>query len=151
MNPVSALIHGGCVALWTGGEWRGALILGASGAGKSDLCLRLLAAGGRLVSDDRTLVWASGGALWGRAPDTIKNMVEARGLGLMTAPALHFARIGLVAALDGPAAERLPEPQFEALQGIAVRCVRLEPYEASAPDKLALALRGDFATLGDES
>ena len=147
MNPV----HATTVALYLRGGWRAALITGASGAGKSDLALRLLAAGGRLVADDRTLVWASGGALWGRAPETLAGMIEARGVGLMSAPALGFARIGLVVALDGPPAERLPEPRFETLQGIATPRLRLEPFEASAPVKLALALAGEFAALGDKS
>jgi serine kinase of HPr protein (carbohydrate metabolism regulator) len=147
LNP----IHASCVAFLTGGEWRGALITGASGAGKSDLCLRLLAAGGRLVSDDRTLVWASGGALWARAPDPIADLIEARGVGLMAAPALGLARIALVAALDGPPPERLPEAAFEILQGIAAPRIRLEPFQASAAVKLVLALRGDFAALGDGS
>ncbi len=139
------------VALYLPDGWRAVLIRGASGAGKSDLALRLLAAGGRLVADDWTLVWASGGVLWGRAPETLTDMIEARGVGLMTAPALGFARIGLIVALDGPPAERLPEPGFETLQGIATPRLRLDPFEASAPAKLALALAGRFAALGDKS
>lgn len=144
-------LHATAVALYFPDGWRAALITGASGAGKSDLCLRLLAAGARLISDDRTLVWASGGRLWARAPETLKDMVEVRGVGLMAAPALRLAPIGLLVALDGPPAERLPEPQYETLQGIAVRRLRLEAFEASAPAKFHLALAGRFAALGDES
>lgn len=142
-------LHATAIALYLPGGWRAALITGASGAGKSDLALRLLAAGGRLVADDRTLVWASGGQLWARGPETLQGMVEARGVGLMAAPTLGLAPIGLLVALDGPPAERLPEPQYETLQAIAVRRLRLEPFEASAPTKLALALAGRFAALGD--
>lgn len=151
MTAPGSALHASCVALWRPEGWRAALLTGASGAGKSDLLLRLLAAGGRLVADDRTLVWASGGALWGRAPETLSGMIEARGVGLMSAPPLAFARIGLLAALDGPAAERLPQPVSESLQGIAIPRLRLDGFQASAPAKLALALAGDFAALGDES
>jgi hypothetical protein len=144
------ILHATTVALRTSDGWRGALLSGASGAGKSDLALRLLAAGGRLAADDRTLVWSSGGALWGRAPDSIAGRIEARGLGIVSAPALGLVRIVLFVALDGPAAERLPDPGFETLAGIALPRLRLEPYEASGPVKLALALQGRVEGLGDE-
>ena len=45
--------HAGLIALWDAGVWRGALIEGVSGAGKSDLMLRALQAGWTLVADDR--------------------------------------------------------------------------------------------------
>lgn len=144
------IVHATTVALRTAGGWRGALLSGASGAGKSDLALRLLAAGGRLVADDRTLVWSSGGRLWGRAPDSLFGKIEARGLGIVSAPALGPVRLALFVALDGPPAERLPDPAFETLAGIALPRLRLEPYEASAPAKLALALTGRVEGLGDE-
>ena len=46
-------IHASCVAM--GGH--GVLLLGASGAGKSDLALRLIDEGAQLVADDRTLLF----------------------------------------------------------------------------------------------
>ena len=39
------------------------LLLGASGAGKSDLALRLIDDGARLVADDRTILFVAKGAL----------------------------------------------------------------------------------------
>ena len=60
----------------------------ASGAGKSDLALRALQAGWRLVADDYALVWRSGEGLWARAPETIVGRIEARGLGVVPEPAL---------------------------------------------------------------
>src|SRR3546814_6063070 len=46
-------IHASCVAAGNGGV----LILGQSGQGKSDLALRLIDRGARLVADDRCDVW----------------------------------------------------------------------------------------------
>ena len=60
------ILHAGLVARRQDGYWRGVLIEGASGAGKSDLALRALDHGFRLVADDRVVVWASGGALYGQ-------------------------------------------------------------------------------------
>ncbi|MEY3906493.1 MAG: hypothetical protein RIR59_1316, partial [Pseudomonadota bacterium] len=42
------LLHGTCIAI----KDQGVLILGASGAGKSDLALRLIDRGAALVGDD---------------------------------------------------------------------------------------------------
>ena len=55
-------IHARCVAI--GGQ--GVLILGDSGAGKSDLALRLIDGGARLVADDRTELYVARGALCAR-------------------------------------------------------------------------------------
>ena len=51
-DPGTINLHASAVAL----DGRGALLLGASGAGKSGLALRLMALGARLVADDRVLL-----------------------------------------------------------------------------------------------
>jgi serine kinase of HPr protein (carbohydrate metabolism regulator) len=48
--------HAGLVATRLGGRWRGALIEGPSGTGKSDLANRMIATGFRLVADDREYI-----------------------------------------------------------------------------------------------
>ena len=78
-----ANIHASCVAI--GG--RGVLLLGKSGVGKSDLALRLIAEGARLVADDRTILFAIRGALHAKAPETIKGLLEIRGVGIVAFPA----------------------------------------------------------------
>lgn len=115
------------------------LIEGPSGAGKSDLALRLLAAGWRLVADDRVLLWRSGRALYGRAPDALRGLLEARGLGVVGAPSLPFAAVALaVAHADAP--ERMPEPAWRTLAGVAVPTLALDLLAGSTPAKLGLAL-----------
>jgi serine kinase of HPr protein (carbohydrate metabolism regulator) len=136
------VLHGGLVALRLGGRWRGALILGTSGAGKSDLALRALDAGFRLVADDRVSVWTSGGALYGRAPDPLSGLIEARGTGVIAAPSVALAEIVLAVRCieaDG-AIERMPEPEVETIAGTAVPLMRVDAREASAPAKLRRAL-----------
>ena len=66
--------HAGLVALRWRGDWQGVLIEGPPGSGKSDLALRALTEGFRLVADDRVLLWTSGGRLWGRAPDVLAGL-----------------------------------------------------------------------------
>jgi serine kinase of HPr protein (carbohydrate metabolism regulator) len=129
------------VALRLGGVWRGALIVGPSGAGKSDLALRAIETGLRLVADDRVVVWTSGGALYGRAPDPLCGLIEARGQGVGAEPSLGFAEIVLaVRCAPAETIERLPDPECELVALAAIPLTRLDPREASAPAKLRRAL-----------
>jgi len=134
------ILHAGLVALRIGGLWRGALILGRSGAGKSDLALRTLDLGLRLVADDRVTVWTSGGALFGRSPDPLSSLIEARGHGVTAEPSVAFARIVLAARCAAGPIERLPEPETETVAGTPLPLIRLDPREASAPAKLRRGL-----------
>lgn len=130
--------HGGLIALRCGGRWRGALIEGPSGVGKSDLALRALAAGFRLVADDRVVVFASGGRVYGKAPESLAGLMEIRGLGIVAAPAIAVAEVTLViTCLDAPkAVERLPEPRFTTIAGLDVPVFDLWPLEPAAPAKI---------------
>src|SRR5436190_12103023 len=102
--PMSEInVHASCVAIGP----HGVLLLGKSGAGKSDLALRLIDAGARLVADDRTILFIARGALHARAPDSIKGLLEIRGLGIVTMPSRPFAKIALVVRLGAEDA-RLP-------------------------------------------
>ena len=135
------MLHATLVARRREGRWRGVLVRGPSGAGKSDLALRAVAAGWRLVADDRVRLWTSGGALYGAAPAALAGLVEARGLGVLRESALPFAATTLVVdACDGP--ERLPDPEHETLLGVSLPRVRLALREPSAVVKLGRALEG---------
>ena len=137
------ILHAGLVALRQRQVWRGALVTGASGAGKSDLMLRALAAGLRLVADDRTLIWASGGRVYGRAPEALSGLVEARGLGVLSHSALPLAEVALVVICEPPEAEieRMPPlVDRETAAGVDLPILRVHSFEASAVSKLRLAL-----------
>lgn len=134
--------HAGLIALRRDGRWTGVLIEGPSGVGKSDLALRALDAGFRLVADDRTLVWASGGALYGRAPGPLVGLLEVRGQGVAPEAPLPFARIAFLARCVSAATsvDRLPDPGSEVLAGIPLPSLVFYPWEASAPAKLRRAI-----------
>ncbi|MBX3497951.1 MAG: HPr kinase/phosphatase C-terminal domain-containing protein [Alphaproteobacteria bacterium] len=133
-------MHATCVALPEGGV----LLRGGSGAGKSDLALRLIDGGARLVADDRTELTREGDRLIARAPSSIAGLIEARGVGILRLPPQRLApqaTVALIVDLVDPARiERLPEAATEDLLGIALPRVALAPFEASAPAKIRLAL-----------
>jgi serine kinase of HPr protein (carbohydrate metabolism regulator) len=130
--------HAGLIALRQDGFWRGALIEGPSGVGKSDLALRALDAGFQLVADDRVTTFVSGGRLYGKAPESLAGLIEVRGLGVVTQPALAFCEIVLaIRCVATPeAVERLPEPHATPILGIPVPVFDLWPREPAAPSKL---------------
>jgi hypothetical protein len=133
--------HAGLIARREAGAWRGALIEGPSGSGKSDLMLRALDAGWRLVADDRVVLWTSGGRLFGRAPPTLAGLMEIRGLGVWPMAPLAFVQVALLArCVEAERVERTPEPTFEAPLGLTLPAIRLTAFHASAPAKLACAL-----------
>ncbi|HUH83985.1 MAG TPA: HPr kinase/phosphatase C-terminal domain-containing protein [Stellaceae bacterium] len=137
-------IHGTSVAL--GGD--GILLQGPSGSGKSDLALRLIDGGARLIADDQTELSLVEGELRLRAPTAIAGRIEVRGLGILPVPTVASAPLRLVVALVPPGEiERLPEPQFCTLLGRNVPLLALAPFEASAPAKLRLAVAALAASL----
>jgi HPr kinase/phosphorylase len=137
---MSANIHASCVAL--GGK--GVLLLGASGAGKSDLALRLIDGGARLVADDRCEIFMRAGKLCARAPQSIAGLIEMRGLGIIALPHAKSVVVAMAVRL-GASPTRLPEPMFY-LPPPGVTAVRPVPLimvkaaSASAPARIRAAL-----------
>lgn len=146
-------IHASCVVLARAGDAFGAprdagvLILGESGAGKSDLALRLIAMGAMLVADDRCDLFVSSDVLRAAVPRTLAGMIEVRGVGIVHLPWQPDARIALAARLADPLAiQRLaepakyhPPPPLELLEENLPHEILLAPFEASAPAKVLFA------------
>ncbi|MGC1301131.1 MAG: hypothetical protein WA840_02045 [Caulobacteraceae bacterium] len=137
-----SMLHATTLARRVDGVWRGVLVRGPSGSGKSDLALRALHAGWRLVTDDRTLVWMSGGELYGRAPQTISGLLEARGVGVVPICALGFTRIALVVDAVSEPVERMPDPAEIPILAARIPRLQLDLRQASALAKIGLALEG---------
>ncbi|MYE00047.1 MAG: serine/threonine protein kinase [Alphaproteobacteria bacterium] len=127
-------VHASCIAF----EGKGALLRGPPGAGKSDLALRAIEAGARLVADDLVALALSGDRVWASPLPQADGRLEVRGVGIVRLPALDGAELVLLADLTPP--ERLPEPGFEFVLGRPVRRIRLAPFEISAAIKLRLAV-----------
>jgi serine kinase of HPr protein (carbohydrate metabolism regulator) len=143
--PSSETIHASCVLI----DGAGVLLHGASGAGKSDLALRLIDRGAALVSDDYTLVRRVGDRLVATAPPTIAGRIEVRGIGVIDMPHVPEAHVRLLIALDEPV-PRMPEiaPAERWIAGVALPVIALPALEPSAPIKVELALRN--LGLGDK-
>jgi HPr kinase/phosphorylase len=138
VGPSTIQIHASCVEL--GGT--GVLLLGESGSGKSDLALRLIDAGGRLVADDRTDLRRNGDRLIASAPATIAGRIEIRGVGIVPLTHVAEATVGLAIDLVAPErVERLPAAQNRGWLGIDVPLLALAPFEPSAAAKVKLAAR----------
>ena len=151
-GPDPLLVHATCIALDGGAGPRGILLRGPSGAGKSDLALRMIDQGAHLVADDQCALTArrAGKAtqIIARAPAAIAGALEVRGLGLRDVPSVAEAPVALVVDLAAAETiERLPEAASEEILGVAVPRLHLDPFAASAPAKLRLALRGTAAAL----
>lgn len=120
-------------------EGRAVLLLGPPGAGKSDLALRLVGAGWRLVADDRVAVTPQGGRLMASAPPRLAGLMEVRGVGIVpesTAP----APIALALDLSRPPV-RLPEIDHLTIAGHAIPLLGFDPFGESAPARAARALQ----------
>src|SRR5574344_1338938 len=128
-------IYASCVKVTN----KGLLILGASGSGKSDLCLRLiLEKGAKLIADDRTDIWSKKGKLYAKAPQNLYGKLEVRGQGIISVPAQKQCQIQQVIELvDGfDKVERMPLPEYKDFEGVSVIKHKLYAFEASAVDKV---------------
>jgi serine kinase of HPr protein (carbohydrate metabolism regulator) len=131
------LIHATCVAV----DGHAALICGPSAGGKSDLALRLIDGGARLVADDQVALTVEDGRLIARPPPALAGRMEVRGIGIVPMDHLSAAAVALAVDLVAPASvPRLPERASRRYLGVAVPLIVLAPFEASAAAKLRLAL-----------
>ena len=121
------------------------LLVGPPGSGKSDLALRLIDRGAVLVADDRVIVARDRHRVTASPPSTLAGLIEVRGVGIVAAPHVAGVTVALVVDLAEPPA-RLPEPATRDLAGVAVPCVALAAFEASAPVKVEQALARVLAT-----
>ena len=130
--------HATCVDI----DGAGILLRGPSGSGKSDLALRLIEAGARLVADDRADLKLDGGKVVASAPAAIKGRIEVRGVGILEVKPLPKTAHRLVVDLVTPdKVDRLPGPATAEFLGVKLPLFRLTAFEASAPAKVRAALK----------
>jgi HPr kinase/phosphorylase len=116
------LLHGSCAAL--AGE--GVLLIAPPGGGKSDLLLRLIGRGWRLVADDQVSLSVADGGPVAAPPAALAGALEVRGLGLLV-------------GLDWACAP-LRAPERWRAAGADLPLLHLDPWGPAAPDLLAMAL-----------
>ncbi len=112
----ACIVHASCVAF----SGRAVLIRGPSGSGKSSLALQMMALGAELVADDRTRLIRSGTRLIAKAPQRIRGMIEARGIGLLGADTISEAPVRLVVDLGDVEAGRLPPRKETEILGLCL-------------------------------
>lgn len=117
----------------------GALLRGKSGAGKSDLALRLIQGGARLIADDQTELLQDNDTLIASCPLSLQGKLEVRGIGIVDMPfrkqhTLHC----IIDLMPWKNIERLPTKQFEILDGVTLPRYELDPFEPSALAKIHL-------------
>ena len=100
-------IHASCVEL----AGAGILLRGPSGSGKSDLALRLIDSGARLVADDRTDLVVEDGRLIASSPAPIAGKLEVRGVGILALPVVARSRVGIAVDLVARSEEHTSELQ----------------------------------------
>jgi|LakMenEpi03Aug12_release.lakeMendotaPanAssembly.Ray.scaffolds.fasta_scaffold327788_2 serine kinase of HPr protein (carbohydrate metabolism regulator) len=136
------VLHATLIARRQDGWWRGVLLRGASGVGKSELALRCVDHGWRLAADDRVVTWTSAGRLFGRAPIPLVGLIEVRGIGVASICNPPQA-VQIVVAIDledrPESIARYPEWRQTSILGLTCPCVSLYGREVAAPDKVQFA------------
>jgi|TARA_R110002096_G_scaffold309403_4_gene504019 HPr kinase/phosphorylase len=133
-----SLHHASCVEF----EGKGVVIFGPSGSGKSDLALRLIDAGGELVSDDYVEIASEGDILYAHPAPNIAGMIEVRGVGLIKLAYKQESVLGLALKLVcAGKIERLPEHKIFSENSAEIPLYEFDAFSASAIAKIRLILR----------
>lgn len=120
----------------------GVMLRGPSGSGKSDLALRLMDRGAVLVADDQVVLTPHRTGLRASAPDKLYGLIEVRGLGIVSSPAIKSTIVRLIIDLvSHDEVPRIPVRSKAAIEGVELDVLKLHSFEMSAPIKIELALR----------
>lgn len=135
-SPQPETVHATAIAI----NGHGVLLSGSTGAGKSDLALRLIDRGAVLISDDQTELYGNAETILLQAPPNIAGKLEVRSLGIITTNHVSGVPLRLkVQLIDEP--ERYPmDRQFETINGVRISSLTINAFEHSAPLKVEIAL-----------
>ncbi len=129
-------IHASAVAV----DGKGILILGKSGAGKSELALDLLdqcairGLEGALIGDDQIVLTQKDFGVFASAPPSLAGLIEVRGSGIHKINNIKESRLFLAVRLVDPKdAVRMPEDEEQEIApGISLPCLVLPQGNFSA-------------------
>jgi serine kinase of HPr protein (carbohydrate metabolism regulator) len=131
------MVHGSAVVI--GGN--GVLLLGPSGSGKSDLALRLIDRGAKLICDDIVHIENSNALPILACAPNIAGKIEVRGIGICPMDFVHSAPLRLIVQLAQDFDRMPPEHQSITITGFSVPMFKLAPFQASSALKVEWALR----------
>lgn len=117
------------------------LLTGASASGKSDLALRLIDRGARLVGDDAVHCLEASGVLLVKGATSLSGRLEVRGIGIFEMDVAEQSPLRLIVELGGDGVRHPESWPLREIAGWSVPVLRLNGFAASAPIKIELALK----------
>jgi HPr Serine kinase C-terminal domain len=117
------------------------LLTGASASGKSDLALRLIDRGARLVGDDAVHCLEASGVLLVKGATSLSGRLEVRGVGIFEMDVADQSPLRLIVELGGDGVRHPESWPLRDIAGWSVPVLRLNGFAASAPIKIELALK----------
>lgn len=132
------LIHATCVEI----DSVGVLLRGPSGSGKSDLALRLIDRGAKLVADDQVLLACRDGQLLANAPEVLSGKIEVRGCGIFDIPYQKDVALRMIIDLvSAKKVTRLPDALSCNIDKCIIPTFRLYAFEQSCSAKIRILAR----------
>ncbi len=131
------LVHGSAVAI----HGSGVLLLGPSGSGKSDLALRLIDRGAKLICDDVVHIENNNSLPQLACAPNIAGKIEVRGIGICPIDFVDSAPLRLIIILTQDVDRMPPEHQRMTLAGYSVPMFKLPAFQPSSAIKLEWALQ----------
>lgn len=153
MMPTSLYVDGVAVVI----DQHAVLLRGSSGSGRSDLALRLIDEGAKLISDEQVELRRDAHRLFvgpvPAMPSELKGMIEVRGMGIVPMPHIEDSQplSWVVDMAPMSEIERMPLAETAEYLGISIPLLKLDPFAISATAKLRVAVRvGASRILGRE-
>ena len=120
----SKIIHASSVDI----NGKGVVILGKSGAGKSNLAIKLISMGAKLISDDKTHVKFKENKIIISKPETTPNFIEARGIGLIKVPFVVSSKLFCFVKITNLELNRLPNAKNKYCFGKKIKLMEFNPF-----------------------
>ena len=108
-------------------DGKGVVILGKSGSGKSNLAIKLISMGAKLISDDQTYFKLKDNKIIISKPKTTPNFIEARGIGLIKTPMVMSAKLFCFVNITNIELERLPYEEKKYCFGKKIKMIEFNP------------------------
>ena len=119
----SKIIHASSVDI----NGKGVVILGKSGTGKSNLAIKLISMGAKLISDDQSLLKLTENKIIITKPETTPNFIEARGIGLIEVPFVVSAKLFCFVKITNLELKRLPNSKKKHCFGKKIKMMEFNP------------------------